>query len=89
MLPARLWILRPHGVIPFHIRVGRLEPSAVVLPGGFLCLMDCHDHRTEKWRLGARQIVSAIGIENGAVIFNLKEKVLHHSARQFQASISQ
>ncbi len=62
---GQMWILRPHAVIPFHIRVGRLEPSAVVLPGRFLCLMDCHDHRTEKWRLGARQIVSAIGIENG------------------------
>src|ERR1700683_2330871 len=80
---------RPHGVVALHIGVGGLQPNSVVLPGRGLRLMNSHHHRTEKWRLGARQIVSAIGIEHRAVMFDLKEKVLYHSPRQCQASIAQ
>src|ERR1700683_5723782 len=76
-------------MVPLHVGVGILEPGSVVLARRFLRLVDRHDHGTEKWRLGARQIVSAIGIEHRAVMFDLKEKFLYHSPRQCQASIAQ
>src|ERR1700691_1059275 len=84
-----MWLPRPQVWGALHIRVGGLHPIAVVLPSRSLRFVDCHHHRTEKWRLGARQVIGAIGVEDSAVVLNLKEQVLHHSTREFHSSIPQ
>src|ERR1700686_23493 len=80
---------RPHGMVAFYVGIGGYQPGFVIFSGGFLRVMDGHHHGTEKWRLRARQIVSAIRIEQGAVVFDLEEKIVDHSAREVQPSIAQ
>ena len=87
--PGQMWRPRPHRVISFHVPVSRLQPGSVILPRRLLRQMNRHYHRTEKRRLGARQIVSAVGIEHRTVVLDFKEKIVHHASRQFEAPVSQ
>src|SRR5215472_19273167 len=79
----------PHSMVALDVLVGLFEPGAIVLSGGLCGLMDGHHHRTQKRRLRAGQVVSAIGVEHGAVVLNLEEEIVHHSARQIQSSVPQ
>src|ERR1035438_6506540 len=40
--------------------------------------IDSTDHRGEEWRLRAREVISAIGIQHAAVVFDLEEEVIDH-----------
>ena len=86
---GKMRISRPHVMIAFYIAVGLFQPSLIVLALGLLRLMDGHYHRTQKRRLGARQIIGTVCIEHSTVVFNLEEKILHHTACEFHASIAQ
>lgn len=81
--------LRPDLVVPFHIVIGGLDPSPVVLTRCFLRFMNGPLHRAKTPRLRARQIISAIGIQHRAKVVNLENKVVYHPARRFYSPISQ
>src|ERR1700761_791395 len=57
------------------------QPLGVALRGIGFRVVDRQDHRGEKRWLRACEVVGAIGVENGAVILNLVEKILDHSLR--------
>ena len=78
----------PGGVVLFRQRVGVFQPGARLgtarrsgRKAGRI-LIDRANHRSEKRRLRARQIVSAIGVEHRAVMLDLKEEVIHHALGQ-------
>src|SRR5579872_1665928 len=78
----------PHLVVAHCESVSTSQPFFVLMSRGFLRVIDLHDHGSEKGRLGASQVVSAIGVQHCSVVLNFKEKVLHHSARQLDSLIA-
>ena len=70
----------PHIVISDGVGVGAGQPFLVVLVFGFLRVVDGENHGSEKGWLGAAEIIAAVGVEDIAVVFDLKEKIFHHSA---------
>src|ERR1700676_5814832 len=56
---------------------------------GFLRFMNRHDYGAEKGRLRSRQIIGAIRIQNGAIVFDLEEEILDHSFGKFRPAIPQ
>ena len=50
-------------------------------------LVDLADHGGEKRRLRTREVVGAVGVEDGAVVFDLEEEVFDHAAREVGAVV--
>ena len=45
------------------------------------------NHGTEKWRLGAGEVIGAIGIKNGPIVVDLKEEILHHASCEIESAV--
>ena len=73
---------RPGGVILCCDSVGVLEPFARFAAAGRSCgeacrvFVDGADHGCQKRRLRAREVVSAVSVEDGAVVLDFKEEVI-------------
>ena len=78
----------PHIVVSHGVGVGAGQPFLVLLALGFLRVVDGENHGGEKRRLRAAEIVAAVGVEDISVVFDLKEKILHHSARQIDSPVA-
>jgi hypothetical protein len=85
-IARQMWLSDPDVVVAFGITVGAGEPGFCNgLAGGVL--VEFANHRGEKGRLRTREVIGAIGVENGAVVFDLEEEVLDHAARKFGALV--
>ena len=79
-------IPRPHPIVLVEIGVRPLQPCFVGMSAIFLHgLVDIDKHGTQEWRLRPRQVIGAVRIEHRAVVLDLEEKVIDHSASQFHA----
>src|SRR3954452_1745499 len=70
-------------------RVRVFQPRAIGMASGLLSFVYARNHRGQKRRLGAGQKISAIGVEDGAVVFNFKEEIIDHALREINAAVSQ
>ena len=52
-------------------------------------IIDIDEHRAQKGRLGATQIVSSVGVEHRAVMLDLKKEIVHHAPGQLYAPFTQ
>ena len=80
--PMRIAV--PHLIIFAGPLVPLLQKFAIVLPRGFLRLVDRQDHRGEEWRLRARQKIGAVGVQDRAIVFDLEEEVFDDAAREVE-----
>jgi len=76
----------PDVVVTFGIAVGAGKPGSC---DGLACrvLVELANHRGEEGRLRAGEVIGAIGVEDGAVVFDLEEKVLDHPASEIGAFV--
>ena len=81
--------LGPQVVIANRVLVGHGQPLLVVLASLLVGGVLGHDHRGQKRWLRTREIVSTIGIEDRAVVFNLVEEVLDDAARVVALAVFQ
>ncbi len=77
----------PERVVALRIAVGAGEPLLVGLGSGGGVLVYLADHGGEKRRLGTREVVRAVCIEDGAVVGNLEEEVFDHASREIAAAV--
>src|ERR1700730_5307130 len=85
---SKMRFLRPH-VVVFHGEcVCSGEPILVLMSGGFFRVVDRKDHGSEKWWLRTAQIITAVGIQHIAVVFDLEEEIFHHATRHIDASVA-
>ena len=68
------------------VRLG--QPGTVFVTGGLLRLVDSEDHGGQKRRLGAREIVSTVGIQHGTVVLDLEKKIVHHALSQVDPAVA-
>src|SRR6185312_6336850 len=80
--------MRPKLMISLGVVVSTSEPFAVRLASNLLRIVVGHDHRGEKWRLRAREVIRTIGVEHGAVMLNFEESVLDHVARHREFAVA-
>ena len=73
--------LDPEIVVAHGVLVGLRQPLLVVVSGLLVGRVLRHDHRGEKRRLRAGEVVGAIGVEHRAVVLDLVEEVLDDAAR--------
>ena len=79
---------RPRGIVLFRDGVGVFHPTHCLNTAGGRrgkagrILKHQADHRGEKGRLRAGEIVSAVGVENGAVVLHFEEEVIDDTFRE-------
>src|ERR1700683_1951168 len=59
--------------------VGCFEPRGIGLSFGLICVVNRKNHGRQERRLRARKIIGSIGIQNRAVVLDLKKEVFDHS----------
>src|SRR5450755_4955785 len=59
------------------------------MSGSFVRLVHSHDHRREERGLRASQVVRAICIQDGAVMFDFEKEILNHAPCQIDSPITQ
>ena len=79
----------PGFVIPAGKAICFFQPRTVFVTGGFLGLVHIHDHRSEEGRLGASQVIGAVGIEDCAVMRDFEEEIFYHPTRQVDSAVAQ
>src|ERR1700730_17934469 len=80
--------LRPHVVVS-HVKCVRSgEPILVLTAGGFLRIVDGENHGSKKGGLRAAQVITSVGIQNVAVMFDLEEKIFNHAARKVDVAVA-
>ena len=82
-------ITHPHLIIFAGVFVSFFEPRPIRVTGGLFRLVHGHDHGSKKRRLRARQEVSPVSVQQGAIVLDLEEKVLHHAACQISPPVAQ
>src|SRR5260221_14273193 len=65
-ITGKMGPLRPLLVIPRHETIGPLKPAEARLAALLFRFMDGQNHRTEEGRLGTRQVVGPVGIQDAA-----------------------
>ena len=81
-------LARPHVVVAYRVTVRFFEPRMILVARGQFRVVHRKDHGRQERRLRAAEVVAAIGIQNLAVLRDLKKEILNHPAGQFDASIA-
>src|SRR5581483_1183795 len=79
----------PHLVIAHNVVVGVREPLSIIATGRLLGLVNTQHHGAEEGRLRAGEEISAVGVQDGAVVVDFVEEVLHHAAGEIELTGAQ
>ncbi len=82
-------ITSPHGIVLLQIPVCSRQPCGVGVTCLFFGVIDGQYHRTQKGRLGTRQIIGSVRVQQSAVVFNLEEKVFDHATGEVDPAVAQ
>src|SRR5215467_3221878 len=88
-LARQMRLANPHSVVTFCIFVRALKPLFIFVTGGLLRFVNAKNHGSQKGRLRAAQVVTAVSIQDASVVFNFKKEILDHAFGKFDLSILQ
>src|SRR5260221_11331896 len=86
---GKMRITSPHGIVLLQIPVCSRQPCGVGVTCLFFGVIDGQYHRTQKGRLGTRQIIGSVRVQQSAVGFNLEEKVFDHATGEVDPAVAQ
>src|SRR5882724_1618606 len=76
----------PAFVVPAGVAVSLFQPGAVFVPRCLISSIYLHDHGSKKGGLRTSEVVGAIRVQDGAVVFDFEKEILYHAAGQIDAS---
>src|SRR6202048_1543156 len=88
-VPREMRIVDPQRVLTHRRSVSALQPCAVLVTLRLLRFVDTENHRSEKRRLRAAEVVGAVAIQDRAVVFDFEKEILDHATREFDFSGTQ
>src|SRR5439155_21085832 len=69
--------------------VSPFEPLAVFMVRRLLSAVDTYNHGGEERRLGPREVVGAVGVQDGAVMLDFEQEIVHHVASKVAPAIAE
>src|SRR5713226_3668973 len=69
--------------------VGLIEPLAIFAAGSLLSIVDPQNHGGEERWLGTCEILGPVGIQDGAVMLDLEQEVVHHVLSKIEPPVAE
>ncbi len=88
-ISREVWRIDPLLVIAQGIGVTAFKPGVVGAAGREVGVKQRQNHGGEKGRLGAREVIGAIGVQDAAVVIELEEEVFDHALGEGDALIAE
>src|SRR5438093_2894125 len=85
--PCEVRLDNPQAVILDSQLVSLLEPLVIFVARGLLRTVDAQNHRSQEGRLGPREVIGAVGVQDSAVMLDLEQKIVDHVPGKIEPAI--